>query len=176
MRKIPVLAEEWLTRISGADRFFFTFARTQSETCPCPGSDPEGVVFLRAGLKASESGLADPDDLRFSLFPVPAHSGKISAGNNSAAERCVLCVVFSLPCSENQSQALQILETHTMYMVLNLKVCEGCGGLWLRIQELNEVYCAVCAEKLRAFPRRKTRSGRPRRRPHPAAAVKGGAR
>ncbi len=50
-----------------------------------------------------------------------------------------------------------------MYMLLNLKVCEGCGSLWLRVQEFNDVYCSVCRERLREFPKpRKTRKGRPR--------------
>ncbi len=64
-----------------------------------------------------------------------------------------------------------------MYMLLNLKVCEGCGGLWLRVHEFNNVYCASCAEKLRAFPRTKKHPHKkhPRRRPHTADA-KGGAR
>ena len=28
---------------------------------------------------------------------------------------------------------------------LELKYCERCGGLWLRVQGVKEVYCALCA-------------------------------
>ncbi|QNI31623.1 zf-TFIIB domain-containing protein [Alloacidobacterium dinghuense] len=48
---------------------------------------------------------------------------------------------------------------------VTLKVCEGCGGLWFRAQELNEVYCATCSTRLRAFPAPRSRrlAGRPRK-------------
>jgi hypothetical protein len=47
-----------------------------------------------------------------------------------------------------------------MYLRIFLKVCEGCGVLWLRAQDCPEIYCPGCARKLRALP-----SIRPSRRP-----------
>lgn len=50
-----------------------------------------------------------------------------------------------------------------MYLRLELKVCEGCGALWLRSQPKNTVYCKHCAVRLASFPaRRKHAGGRPR--------------
>ena len=51
------------------------------------------------------------------------------------------------------------------YLSVTLKVCEGCGTLWIRSQVGTTVYCAHCAEKLRSFPDPKTRlrPGRPRK-------------
>lgn len=63
---------------------------------------------------------------------------------------------------------------------VELKYCERCGGLWLRPQGTNGVYCASCRVCLAAMPnpgeapRRKTRfptqsararKGRSKRRP-----------
>jgi predicted amidophosphoribosyltransferase len=49
------------------------------------------------------------------------------------------------------------------YSSVTLKVCEGCGTLWLRSQASLTVYCAHCAERLKHFPDPKTRRrpGRP---------------
>jgi hypothetical protein len=41
---------------------------------------------------------------------------------------------------------------------VELKYCEGCGGLWLRPTGEEEVYCMECALKMAEFPP-------PRRRP-----------
>jgi hypothetical protein len=46
-----------------------------------------------------------------------------------------------------------------MYLRVFLKVCEGCGSLWLRAQDCPEVYCSGCAARMRALP-----PGRPSRR------------
>jgi hypothetical protein len=57
------------------------------------------------------------------------------------------------------------LESTTMkYMHVQLKVCEGCGALWLRIESTNDVYCGACTARLAAFPpaRAKHAGGRPR--------------
>jgi hypothetical protein len=35
---------------------------------------------------------------------------------------------------------------------MNLKVCEGCGALWLRSILETRVYCQRCAIKLAEFP------------------------
>lgn len=49
------------------------------------------------------------------------------------------------------------------YSSVTLKVCEGCGTLWLRGDANATVYCARCAERLKQFPDPKTRRrpGRP---------------
>jgi len=54
-----------------------------------------------------------------------------------------------------------------MEMRVQLKVCEGCGSLWFRIQNERSVYCRTCEEKLRDFPAPDTRKrrGRPGRKP-----------
>lgn len=69
---------------------------------------------------------------------------------------------------------------------LDLKVCEGCGVLWLRSTTMEEVYCTRCASQLAEFPapRGKRAGGRPRTRVGRAAgcaagqgvAMQGGAR
>ncbi len=48
---------------------------------------------------------------------------------------------------------------------MQLKVCEGCGSLWLRAIVVSEVYCGACARKLADFPRAgiERRPGRKRR-------------
>jgi len=50
------------------------------------------------------------------------------------------------------------------YLRLELKVCEGCGALWLRKAVLGGVYCAPCSHYLVNFPapRPKHAGGRPR--------------
>ncbi len=47
------------------------------------------------------------------------------------------------------------------YPKLELKYCERCGGLWLRPQGGDAVYCAACAEALRELPPVVSRSGTP---------------
>ncbi len=51
------------------------------------------------------------------------------------------------------------------YLSLTLKVCEGCGSLWLRADAGVDVYCRSCATRLKDFPDPKTRRrlGRPRK-------------
>jgi Zn-finger nucleic acid-binding protein len=41
---------------------------------------------------------------------------------------------------------------------VELKYCEGCGGLWLRSKGDEKVYCPECAQKMAEF-------AKPRRRP-----------
>jgi hypothetical protein len=56
-----------------------------------------------------------------------------------------------------------------MYLRISLKVCEGCGVLWLRTEDCSEVYCSGCVRKLRSLPPRRSpgRYGpRPFRVPH----------
>ena len=35
---------------------------------------------------------------------------------------------------------------------LELKYCERCGSLWLRLQGAPDVYCAGCAEEMLGLP------------------------
>jgi hypothetical protein len=48
------------------------------------------------------------------------------------------------------------------YLRMDLKVCEGCGTLWLRTITSNGVYCRSCATRLSEFPapRGRSRAGR----------------
>ncbi len=61
---------------------------------------------------------------------------------------------------------------------VELKYCERCGGLWLRPQGADGVYCASCRELLAAMPNseeapaRKARRRKPRL---PGASVQEGA-
>ncbi len=51
------------------------------------------------------------------------------------------------------------------YQSVSLKVCEGCGTLWIRKQAGAGVYCAPCIDVLQHFPDPKTRRrpGRPKK-------------
>jgi len=54
------------------------------------------------------------------------------------------------------------------HVCVELKVCEGCGGLWLRAQNTAKphgVYCRSCALRLSDFPapRGRSRAGRKRK-------------
>jgi hypothetical protein len=46
-----------------------------------------------------------------------------------------------------------IMETDNREIIeLELKYCERCGGLWLRIVGISEVYCACCALQVSDLP------------------------
>ena len=51
------------------------------------------------------------------------------------------------------------------YQRVMLKVCEGCGTLWIRKQAASGVYCAPCTAVFEHFPDPKTRRrpGRPKK-------------
>ncbi len=51
------------------------------------------------------------------------------------------------------------------YQRVMLKVCEGCGTLWIRKQAMGGVYCGPCTEVFEHFPDPKTRlrPGRPKK-------------
>ncbi len=51
-----------------------------------------------------------------------------------------------------------------VYQSVTLKVCEGCGTLWVR-RGASGVYCGPCAELFREFPdpRTRLRPGRPKK-------------
>jgi len=50
------------------------------------------------------------------------------------------------------------------YLHVELKVCEGCGALWLRMGVNDGVYCTPCGSRLAIFPAAKGKhgGGRPR--------------
>ena len=45
---------------------------------------------------------------------------------------------------------------------LELKYCERCGGLWLRLHGDTEVYCTNCRTRMAELPRPSARSSKPR--------------
>jgi len=53
------------------------------------------------------------------------------------------------------------------YLKMDLKVCEGCGGLWIRNGREAGVYCRYCVVILAEFPapRAKRATGRKRKMP-----------
>jgi hypothetical protein len=58
------------------------------------------------------------------------------------------------------------------YLRVEMKICEGCGALWLRRGVSDGVYCSDCAVRVAGFPpviaKRaggRPTTGRPRRRP-----------
>lgn len=38
------------------------------------------------------------------------------------------------------------------YLKLDLKICEGCGTLWIRMGGLSSVYCRGCAGSMAEYP------------------------
>jgi len=52
-----------------------------------------------------------------------------------------------------------------MELRVHLKVCEGCGCLWFRVQAESSVYCASCHNRFKEFPAttRQIGRGRPRK-------------
>ncbi len=56
----------------------------------------------------------------------------------------------------------EALEQHVKYLRRELKVCEGCGGLWVRTGAEAGVYCRTCSALVADLPGRRRRSpGRP---------------
>lgn len=48
------------------------------------------------------------------------------------------------------------------YLRRDLKVCEGCGGLWVRTGAAAGIYCRHCGPRMADLPpRRRLRTGRP---------------
>jgi len=64
-----------------------------------------------------------------------------------------------------------------MYLRVQLKVCEGCGGLWFRTQGRIDIYCFACEGKFRSLPKpTKRRRGRPCKNTVQTVTAAGGAR
>ena len=53
------------------------------------------------------------------------------------------------------------IEDHELIQ-LELKYCERCGGLWLRLQGAPEVFCAACAVEMQQLPSPCRMTTRPR--------------
>jgi hypothetical protein len=58
------------------------------------------------------------------------------------------------------------------YLRVEVKICEGCGALWLRTGVESGVYCSGCIVRMAGFPPASGKrpggrppTGRPRRRP-----------
>ena len=64
------------------------------------------------------------------------------------------------------------------YLRVDLKVCEGCGALWLRAGIANGVYCKNCVGAIADFPIPKGRraASKTRARRRPVAVLAGGVR
>ena len=54
--------------------------------------------------------------------------------------------------------------TERELLLVELKYCERCGGLWLRVAGSDEPFCASCAVAMREFPAPRGRRNRPRPR------------
>jgi hypothetical protein len=61
------------------------------------------------------------------------------------------------------------------YLRVQLKVCEGCGGLWFRTQNTEDVYGRCCAGKLALHAKAAPTERRGRRAKHHMHAIRGGA-
>jgi len=60
------------------------------------------------------------------------------------------------------------------HITMDLKVCEGCGGLWIRNGREAGVYCRYCVAVLAEFPAPRAKRGGGRRRRTPAGVFQGG--
>jgi Zn-finger nucleic acid-binding protein len=58
-------------------------------------------------------------------------------------------------------EAFMEIEDHEIIQ-LELKYCERCGGLWLRLEGAPEVYCAPCALEMQQLPAPRRMTTRPR--------------
>ena len=38
------------------------------------------------------------------------------------------------------------------FVAMELKICEGCGALWVRRAAVTDVYCSHCTKKFAQFP------------------------
>lgn len=61
------------------------------------------------------------------------------------------------------------------YLRVELKVCEGCGGLWFRTDNAETVYGRCCAGKLAVHAKAGADRRCGRRAKHQASAMRGGA-
>ena len=66
------------------------------------------------------------------------------------------------------------LENEMNDLRMELKVCEGCGALWVRTGATAGVYCRSCAGRLSQFPAPKSRRVSKIRVRHGAQSSSGG--
>ena len=59
------------------------------------------------------------------------------------------------------------------FLKMDLKVCEGCGGLWIRNGREAGVYCRYCVVILAEFPAPRAKRATGRRRRSPAGVLNG---
>ncbi len=52
------------------------------------------------------------------------------------------------------------MEVEQGIVQLELKYCERCGGLWLRVRGKDDVYCTACASQIAELPERMPKYGR----------------
>ena len=70
-----------------------------------------------------------------------------------------------------RTAAGQKAEERMQYLSRELKVCEGCGGLWVRTGAEAGIYCHHCRPRIADLPqRRQPRPGRPCRAPRGSVA------
>jgi hypothetical protein len=68
---------------------------------------------------------------------------------------------------------------NSLNVKMNLKVCEGCGALWLRANLNGGIYCKRCTPKMAELPPSGRRAIQPiaiRRTARPVMTLAGGAR
>jgi hypothetical protein len=56
------------------------------------------------------------------------------------------------------------------YLRVQLKVCEGCGGLWFRTETLAKVYCTGCTGKMAGHAKARLEDRPGRRAKHGSGA------
>ena len=54
------------------------------------------------------------------------------------------------------------MEVEGEVILLELKYCERCGGLWLRLRDVPDVYCASCVVEMLELPAPRRADSRPR--------------
>jgi hypothetical protein len=69
------------------------------------------------------------------------------------------CNTLRLPGDDSR-----LVRRETMkHLRVNLKICEGCGALWLRASTVDRVYCRGCLTRLADFPVHDLRKHWPKR-------------
>ena len=57
------------------------------------------------------------------------------------------------------------MENQMKHLRVDLKICEGCGALWLRALRLESVYCRACSCRFADYPVHNPQKFRNKRRP-----------
>ena len=138
--------------------------------------DGRANVVVSHGLPASQT--PTPEWFRFHRWSRQSLLGRREAISQQPGRSDLFFVAKSGTMAGGERR---LERTKVNELRLILKVCEGCGALWLRGATMNGVYCRGCAGRLAEFPAPKGRhaGGRPRSKRRTgcaAAAVAGGAR